>query len=93
MKQWILVKYLCDRVYFWAIFYATGYRVLSGLPHTPVTSLVKYSPPGGKERVKIFLNFTYLHKAQPGRKAAGNFPNFVKISARQMFGHPGLDAG
>ena len=24
------------------IFYATGYRVLSGLPHTPVTSLVKY---------------------------------------------------
>ena len=45
MKQWILVKFLCDRVYFSAILYATGYRVLSGLPHTPVTSLVKYPPP------------------------------------------------
>ena len=45
MKQWIFAKFLWDRVYFWAIFYATGYRVLSGLPHTPVTSLFKY-PPG-----------------------------------------------
>ena len=45
MKQWILAKFLCDRVYFWAIFYATGYRVLSSLPHTTVTSLVKYPPP------------------------------------------------
>ena len=25
-------------------FYATGYRVWRDLPHTPVTSLVKYSP-------------------------------------------------
>ena len=47
MKQWILVKFLCYRVYFWAIFYATGYRVLSGLPHTSVISLVKYPPPPG----------------------------------------------
>ena len=46
MKQWILVKFLCDRVYFWAIFYSTGCRVLSGLPHIPVTSLVKYPLPG-----------------------------------------------
>ena len=27
-------------------FYATGYRVWRDLPHTPVTSLVKYLPPG-----------------------------------------------
>ena len=46
LKQWILAKFLCDRVYFWAIFYATGYRVWRALPHTPVTSLVKYPPPG-----------------------------------------------
>ena len=26
MKQWILAKFLCDRVYFWAFFYAN--RVL-----------------------------------------------------------------
>ena len=45
MKQRILAKLLSDRVYFWEIFYATGYRVLSDLPHTPVTSLVKYPPP------------------------------------------------
>ena len=45
LKQWILAKFLCDRVYFWAIFYATGYRVWRALPHTPVTSLVKYPPP------------------------------------------------
>ena len=46
-----------------------------------------------KKRMKIFLNFTYLHKTQPGQKTVGNFPNFLKISARQMFGYPGLDAG
>ena len=28
-----------------------------------------------KKRVKIFLNFTYLHETQPGQKTAGNFPN------------------
>ena len=43
--------------------------------------------------MKIFLNFTYLHKAQPGQKTAGNVPNFLKISTRQMFGYPVLDAG
>ena len=48
MKQWILAKFLCDRVYFWATFYATGYRVLSGLPHIPVTSLSQVPPPPGK---------------------------------------------
>ena len=31
-----------------------------------------------KKRVKIFLNFTYLHKTQPGQKTAGNFPNFFR---------------
>ena len=41
-------KILCDRVYFWAIFYVTGYRVWRDLPHTPVTSLVKYPPPPEK---------------------------------------------
>ena len=45
-----------------------------------------------KKRVKIFLNFTHLHKTKQGRKTAGNFKNVLKISAHQMFGHPGLDA-
>ena len=31
-----------------------------------------------KKCVNIFLNFTYLHKMQPGRKTAGNFPNFFE---------------
>ena len=35
-------KILCDRIYIWGIFYATGYRVWRDFPHTPVTSLVKY---------------------------------------------------
>ena len=43
--------------------------------------------------MKIFLNFTYLHKTQPGQKTAGNFPYFLKESIRQMFGYPDLDAG
>ena len=42
LKQWILAKFLCDRVYFWPIFYATGYRVGRDLPRTAVTSLVNY---------------------------------------------------
>ena len=42
--------------------------------------------------MNIFLNFTYLHKTQPGQKLAGNFPN-LKISTHQMFGYPGLAAG
>ena len=46
-----------------------------------------------KKCVKIFLNFTYLHKTQPGQKTAGNFPDFLKESIRQMFGYPDLDAG
>ena len=29
---------------FWGIFYARGYKALGYLPHTPVTSLVKYLP-------------------------------------------------
>ena len=45
MKQWILAKYYATG-YTFGQFCATGYRVLSGLPHTPVTSLVKYPPPG-----------------------------------------------
>ena len=31
-----------------------------------------------KKCVKIFLNFTYLHKTQPGQKTAGNFPDFFE---------------
>ena len=46
-----------------------------------------------RKRVKIFLNFTYLHKTPPGQKTAGNFPNFLKTSTHQMFWYPGLDAG
>ena len=42
--------------------------------------------------MKVFLNFTYLHKTQPGQKTAGNFPNFLKESTRQMFGYPDMDA-
>ena len=40
--------------------------------------------------MKIFLDFTYLHKTQLGQKSAGHFP---KISAEKMFGWPCLDAG
>ena len=43
--------------------------------------------------MKIFLNFTYLHKTQPGQKTAGNFPDILKESIRQMFGYRDLDAG
>ena len=46
-----------------------------------------------KKCVKITLNFTYLHKMRPGQKTAGNFPTFLKISTRQMFGYPDLDVG
>ena len=31
-----------------------------------------------KKRVKIYLNFTYLHKTQPGHKTAGNLTNFFE---------------
>ena len=48
---------------------------------------------GQKKSVKIFLNFIYPYKTQPGQKTAGNFPNFLKESTRQMFGYPDLDAG
>ena len=57
LKQWILAKFLCDRVYFWAIFYATGYRVWGDLPHNPVTSLVKY--PRG--HLQLLLVHFYIH--------------------------------
>ena len=42
--------------------------------------------------MKIFFNFTYLHKTQPGQKIAGNFPNFFE-DIYQIFGYPDLDAG
>ena len=70
MKQWILAKFLCNRVYFWTFFYATGYRVLSGLPHTPVTSLVKY-PPGG-----ICYNRTWDYTLGAETFAGRNFRDF-----------------
>ena len=31
-----------------------------------------------KKCVRIFLNFTYPYKAQPGQKTAGNFPDFFE---------------
>ena len=49
-----------------------------------------------KKRVKIFLNFTYVHKTQPGQKNCLKFSEFfedIYSPARQMFGYPGLDAG
>ena len=45
-KQWILAKFLCDRVYFWAIFYGTRYRVWRDLPHTPSLPLSSTPPLG-----------------------------------------------
>ena len=77
---------------FWPIF-ARGLW-----PKTFNASFSQTNQPVNKQRrqkkgVKIFLNVTYLHKTQPGQKTAGNFPNFLKKSTRQMFGCPGLDAG
>ena len=87
MKQRNLVKFLCDRVYFWAIFYATGYRVLSGLPHTPVTSLVKYPPPGPLQELKIF--FQHILALMLRREFITMNPLFKAISkfcnANQLF--------
>ena len=48
---------------------------------------------GQKKCVKIFLNFTYLHKTQPGQKLLEISRIFLKISTHQMFGYPDLDAG
>ena len=47
-----------------------------------------------KKCVKIFLNFTYHHKTQPGQKTAGNFLNFFEdiYCTQQLFRYPGLDA-
>ena len=46
-----------------------------------------------KKCAKILLNFTYLHKMQPGQKLLEISPIFLKIFTRQIFGYPGLDAG
>ena len=46
-----------------------------------------------KKCVKIFLNFTYLHKTQPGQKLLEISRIFLKESIRQLFGYPDLDAG
>ena len=64
LKQWIMAKFLCDRVYFWAIFYATGYRVWRDLPHTPVTSLVKHPlgpMPSESTMLSLFNNMQFGH--------------------------------
>ena len=45
-----------------------------------------------KKCVKIFLNFTYPHKTQPGKKPQEISRIFLKMSTHQMFGYPGLDA-
>ena len=40
-----------------------------------------------KKRVKIFLNFTYLQKTQPGHKTVGNFQIFFEdIYSPDRFG-------
>ena len=48
-----------------------------------------------KKRVKIFLNFTgaAFIKRNQDKKLLEISEIFLKISAHQMFGHPGLDAG
>ena len=56
LNQWLSVKLLCDRVYFWGTFYATEYRVWRDLPHTPVTFLMKYTPPHPGEQMLISLS-------------------------------------
>ena len=45
-----------------------------------------------KERVKILLNFTYLHKRNQDKNLLGISRIFLKISTRQMFSYPGLNA-
>ena len=55
----LLAKFLSDRVYFWGIFYATGYRAWRGLPHTPVTSLRKYPPPPGVKEKSNKIDLFY----------------------------------
>ena len=46
-----------------------------------------------KKCVKIFLNFTYLHKRNNDKKLQEISRIFLKMSTHQMFGYPGLDAG
>ena len=53
LEQWILAK-LYATWYAFGIFYVTGYRVWKDLPHTPVTSLVKYLPKGKTFRERNF---------------------------------------
>ena len=43
--------------------------------------------------MKIFLNFNYLHKTQPGQKTAGNFPIFFEDIYSPDVWYPDLDAG
>ncbi len=62
---------------FWPIF-ARG-----PWPETSKASFSRTNQTANKQRrqkkpVKIFLNFTYLHKTQPGQKTAGNVPNFFE---------------
>ena len=57
---WVLAKFLCDRVYFWGILYATGYRMWRDFSHSPVTSLVKYPPWANNSRLSFIpLSFVY----------------------------------
>ena len=45
--------------------------------------------------MKIFINFSYLYKTQPGQKTAGNFPIFfedIYLPDPGDPGYPGLDA-
>ena len=60
LKQWIVYtfgKILCDRVYFWGIFYATGYKI----SRTPLSFPVKYPPPPpGCETIALFFQFLII---------------------------------
>ena len=46
LKQWILAKFLCDRVYFWAFFMRQG-KECGEICHTPLSSPSQVLP-GGK---------------------------------------------
>ena len=46
-----------------------------------------------KKRVKIFLNFTYPHKTQPGQTLLEISQTFLKKSTLHTFGHSSLDDG
>ena len=57
-------------------------------PHFSRTNQTAIKQRRQKKRVKIFLNFTYLYKTQPGQTVLEISRFFSKKSTRQMFGYP-----